>query len=297
MRRIRLGSRRSRLALVQAEMVARLLKSRYPDIEVEIVRVVAEGDEDQRTPQVEWGKGAFVRSLQLRCLSGEIDAAVHSLKDLPLDEPEGLVLASVPFRDDPRDALVSREMKNLWELRSGAKIGTSSERRVMQLKGLRPDLQVIELRGNIDTRIRKVMEHRIYDAAVVSYAALKRIGLDSLASEVFDVESMVPAPGQGAIAVECRRDDAELLEIFRSVEDSKARQEIEVERRVSRLLGGGCRVPVGVNANITDGRIKVVAACNVEGRLAKSTVEGPLDEIDLLVERLVSEMRGGVCGE
>ncbi len=292
MRRIRLGSRRSRLALVQAGMVARLLKSRYPDLEVEIVRAAVEGDEDQRISQFEWGKGAFVRSLQLRCLSGEIDAAIHSLKDLPLDEPEGLVLASVPLRDDPRDALVSREMKNLWELRSGAKIGTSSERRAMQLKGLRPDLEVVELRGNIDTRIRKVMEQRICDAAVVSYAALKRIGLDSLASEVFDVESIVPAPGQGAIAVECRKDVAELLEIFRSVEDCRARQEIEVEKRVSKLLGGGCRVPIGVNANITDGRIRVVATCDIKGKLVKSSVEGPLDEIDLLIERLVSEMRG-----
>jgi len=273
-------------------MVARLLKNRYPDLEVEIVGVAVEGDEDQRISQVEWGKGAFVRSLQLRCLSGEIDAAVHSMKDLPLDEPEGLVLASVPLRDDPRDALVSREKKNLWELGSGAKIGTSSERRAMQLKGLRPDLEVVELRGNIDTRIRKVLDQRIYDAAVVSYAALKRIGLDSLASEVFDVESIVPAPGQGAIAVECRKGDAELLEIFRSVEDFRARQEIEVEKRVSRLLGGGCRVPIGVNANITDVRIRIVAACDIKGRLVKSSVEGPLDEIDLLIEHLVSEMRG-----
>jgi len=278
--------------LVQAGMVARLLKNRYPDLEVEIVGVAVEGDEDQRISQVEWGKGAFVRSLQLRCLSGEIDAAVHSMKDLPLDEPEGLVLASVPLRDDPRDALVSREKKNLWELGSGAKIGTSSERRAMQLKGLRPDLEVVELRGNIDTRIRKVLDQRIYDAAVVSYAALKRIGLDSLASEVFDVESIVPAPGQGAIAVECRKGDAELLEIFRSVEDFRARQEIEVEKRVSRLLGGGCRVPIGVNANITDVRIRIVAACDIKGRLVKSSVEGPLDEIDLLIEHLVSEMRG-----
>ncbi len=278
--------------MVQAGMVARLLKNRYPDLEVEIVGVAVEGDEDQRISQVEWGKGAFVRSLQLRCLSGYIDAAVHSMKDLPIDEPGGLVLASVPLRDDPRDALVSREKKNLWELESGAKIGTSSERRAMQLKVLRTDLEIVELRGNIDTRIRKVLDQRIYDAAVISYAALKRIGLDSLASEVFDVESIVPAPGQGAIAVECRKDDAELLEIFRSVKDFRARQEIEVERRVSRLLGGGCRVPVGVNAKVTDGHIRIVAACDIKGRLVKSSVEGPLDEIDLLIEHLVSEMRG-----
>ncbi|MEM0375783.1 MAG: hydroxymethylbilane synthase [Nitrososphaerota archaeon] len=293
MRSVRLGTRRSRLAVMQAETVARLLQGRHPDVDVEIVKVVAEGDEDQPTRPGSWGKGAFVRTLQQKCLDGEIDAAVHSLKDLPLEEPNGLVLASVPLRDDPRDALVSRDRRSLHELRSGAKVGTSSERRAVQLRELRPDVEIVELRGNVDTRVRKVLEHNACDAAVISYAALKRLGLDHLASEVFDVDRLVPAPGQGAIAVECLAENAELVELFGTIEDRKARLEVEVERRVARLLGGGCRVPVGVNAMVADGRIRIVAVSTGDRGLRRSNVEGPLDSVDRLIDRIVKEMSGG----
>ncbi|MDJ0274415.1 MAG: hydroxymethylbilane synthase [Nitrososphaerota archaeon] len=293
MRSVRLGTRRSRLAVMQAETVARLLQGRHPDVDVEIVKVVAEGDEDQPTRPGSWGKGAFVRTLQQKCLDGEIDAAVHSLKDLPLEGPDGLVLASVPLRDDPRDALVSRDRRSLHELRSGAKVGTSSERRAVQLRELRPDVEIVELRGNVDTRVRKVLEHSACDAAVISYAALKRLGLDHLASEVFDVDRLVPAPGQGAIAVECLAENAELVELFGTIEDRKARLEVEVERRVARLLGGGCRVPVGVNAMVADGRIRIVAVSTGDRGLRRSNVEGPLDSVDRLIDRIVKEMSGG----
>lgn len=293
MRSVRLGTRRSRLAVMQAETVARLLQGRHPDVDVEIVKVVAEGDEDQPTRPGSWGKGAFVRTLQQKCLDGEIDAAVHSLKDLPLEGPDGLVLASVPLRDDPRDALVSRDRRSLHELRSGAKVGTSSERRAVQLRELRPDVEIVELRGNVDTRVRKVLEHNACDAAVISYAALKRLGLDHLASEVFDVDRLVPAPGQGAIAVECLAENAELVELFGTIEDRKARLEVEVERRVARLLGGGCRVPVGVNAMVADGRIRIVAVSTGDRGLRRSNVEGPLDSVDRLIDRIVKEMSGG----
>ncbi|GBC71401.1 Porphobilinogen deaminase [Candidatus Calditenuaceae archaeon HR02] len=287
-----MGTRRSRLAVIQAETVAALLKRSRSDIEVEIVKVAAEGDEDQNTTRDVWGKGAFVGSLQRKCVEGEIDAAVHSLKDLPLEEPGGLVLASVPLRDDPRDALITRDGRKLGELRVGAVIGTSSERRALQLKDLRRDLKIMELRGNVDTRVRKVLEFSVCDGAVVSYAALKRLGLGSLPSEVFDVERLVPAPGQGAIAVECRRDDEELVDLLRSIDDPEARFEVNIERRISKTLSGGCRVPVGVNARVDGSRVKVVATITKNGGVVRASIEGPGMTIETLIGDLVSRLRG-----
>ncbi|MEM0444083.1 MAG: hydroxymethylbilane synthase [Candidatus Caldarchaeum sp.] len=289
--RIRLGTRRSGLAVLQAEMVAEELRTMLPGIEVEIVKVAAEGDEDQAADPIIWGKGAFVRTLEQKCINGDIDASVHSLKDLPLDLPTGLTIAAIPFRHDPRDALVTKGGIKLSELKSGASIGTSSERRAFQIKFLRRDLRIVSMRGNVDTRVRKVLEHGECDGVILSYAALKRLGLDHLVSEVFDTELVVPAPGQGAVAIECRENDVGLIEVFKTIDDPKARLETEIERLIAKRLGGSCRQPVGVSAHVIDGRVKVTAASFMNGCFAKVSIKDDLSSLDELVRNVLHQLK------
>ncbi|MFH1646496.1 MAG: hydroxymethylbilane synthase [Chloroflexota bacterium] len=242
-RRIVIGSRGSQLALVQAESVAAGIREKNPGIEVGISRIVTRGDRERRIPLDRMaGIGVFVKELEEALLDGRIDLAVHSLKDMPAEIPAGLRLAAVIERADPRDVLVSRGEK-LAELASGARIGTGSLRRAVQLGAYRPDLEACGIRGNVDTRLRKVADGE-FDGIILAAAALQRLGRENRISEYLPVEHFLPAVGQGALAMETRQDDKEIIEIVVTLNHLPTWQSISGERAFLRTLGGGCRAPI-----------------------------------------------------
>ncbi|MEM0481419.1 MAG: hydroxymethylbilane synthase [Nitrososphaerota archaeon] len=251
---IRVGCRRSRLAINQTESVVETLRSISPGLRFEIVPIATEGDEDFKEGRPKKGKDAFVKAIEVRLLEGEIDFAVHSMKDMPAKLPKGLIIAAVPPREDPRDVLISRQGKRLSELPEGARVGTSSIRRKVQLLSIRPDLHIVEIRGNVDTRIRKLSELNL-DAIVLAFAGLKRLGLADLVSEFLPVQSVLPAPGQGALAVEAMEDDANILQVLERIDHRETRICVEAERAFMARIGGGCDIPVAAYARIEDGRL------------------------------------------
>ncbi|MHB9028218.1 MAG: hydroxymethylbilane synthase [Candidatus Latescibacterota bacterium] len=254
--RIILGARGSALALTQAELIRRMLRERNPDLEVEISVLKTEGDIDRSSPLSSFGgRGAFVRTIEDALLRGEIDIAVHSLKDLPSQLPEGLVLGAAPVREDPRDALVSESGVDFQSLEPGSVIATGSIRRRIQLGALRPDLSFCDIRGNIETRIRKVGSDGI-KGAVLAYAGLKRLGIDTKATQVFSPEEALPAPCQGALGLECRAGDERTLGLLREIENHEIRACVDVERAFIAALGLGCHAPVAALAVMDNGSIR-----------------------------------------
>lgn len=261
---IRLGSRGSALALWQTEHVAACLRASYPDLTVETVVFRTRGDrfQDRPLPSI-GGKGLFTLELEESLRAGGIDGAVHSLKDLPVADPPGLALGAVPVRGDVTDALVVRDQpeeiakpgesdgsgapvarRHLAVLPQGAAVGTGSRRRAAQLMAKRPDLRIVGIRGNVDTRVRKALDPAgPYDAVALATAGLQRLGLDTLISMTLPYEVMLPAPGQGALAVQCRR-DAKWMALFGAIDDLSTRAAVTAERAFLAGLGGGCRAPV-----------------------------------------------------
>jgi hydroxymethylbilane synthase len=245
---ILIGSRASALALVQAEAVRAALSLRYPERAFRIVHIRTEGDKVQSRSLVEiGGKGVFVKEIEEALSRQEVDLAVHSCKDLPTEQPAGLMLGAFPVRADPRDVLVSKPGCRLAGLPAGARIGTGSLRRAAQLRALRPDLVLADIRGNVDTRLRKLDEGQ-YDAIVLAAAGLLRLGLEARVSEYFDPQVVLPAPGQGALALEVREDGAEVRALIGALDDPATRQAVGAERAFLRGLGGGCDVPIGAHA-------------------------------------------------
>ncbi|MBL1217988.1 MAG: hydroxymethylbilane synthase [Planctomycetes bacterium] len=250
---IRIGTRASALARWQTDYVGRLLSTQYPTRRIEIQVFSTRGDEvlDQPLPEV-GGKGLFTAELEAALRSGAIDLAVHSLKDLPVDDSPGLVVGAVPVRVDPSDVLVSRSRYTLRSLPDGATVGTSSVRRGAQLRYTRPDLKLHDIRGNIDTRLRKALDpNGPYDAVLLAHAGLERLELTEHISEVLDLEIMLPAPGQGALSIQCR-DEAEALSLLAPIEHAETRLAVEAERAFLARLGGGCSVPIGALAGIIE---------------------------------------------
>ncbi len=247
---IRLGTRASALARQQSRQVADLLTSGRPGLEVELVPVTTQGDRELTKPLPEiGGKGLFTQELEQALREGSIDLAVHSLKDLPIDDSPGLTIGAMPTRADARDALISRHKLRLADLPPNPRIGTSSLRRQAQILLARPDAQVVPLRGNVDTRLSKAMTEK-YDAIVLALAGLDRLGLLDRATQVLDYEVMLPAPGQGALAVQCRADDNEILAILAEIHDPNTWAAVTAERAFLRELGGGCRAPVAAYAEV-----------------------------------------------
>jgi hydroxymethylbilane synthase len=256
-RGLTVGTRGSRLALHQTQLVIDLLRIRHLSGAFDIREVRTEGDRRVDEPLSKiGGQGVFVKELEAALLRNEIDVAVHSLKDVPAELGAGLVLAAFPQRADPRDALVTRDGTRLADLPSGARIGTGSERRAVQLRALRSDVRPQEIRGNVDTRVRKVDEGQ-YEAAVLAVAGLERLGLRHRAAEVFEAEVMLPAVGQGALVVEARADDDEALELLRAIDDTNTRVACEAERAFLARLGGGCRLPFGALAEIEGDTLRI----------------------------------------
>src|SRR5271169_5267482 len=234
------------MAIAQSRQVADMITERTGR-PVEIVGVTTLGDVSRAQLTQIGGTGVFVSALREALLGGEVDLAVHSLKDLPAGAAPGIALAAVPPRDDPRDALVARDGAKLADLPAGARIGTGSPRRAAQLRALRGDLTCVPIRGNAGTRLAKVRDGEL-DAVVLAYAGLARIGHTDLASEIFEPDSMVPSPGQGALAVECRADDAELTGLLATIDHQQSRAAVTAERGLLAALEAGCSAPVGAYA-------------------------------------------------
>jgi len=256
---VTLGTRGSALARAQATLVESALRSAWPRLEVETKALVTAGDrtqvEGRPLPEI-GGKGLFTEELERALLEGEIHLAVHSLKDLPTEDGAGVAVGAVCGREDPSDCLVARDGLSLSELPKGAVVGTSSLRRAAQLRAVRPDLDVRSIRGNVDTRIRKVREGE-YDAVLLASAGVRRLGFEDEVSEWLSAEIMLPAPGQGALAVQCMAGDEPVLELLAPLDDAVAHAETAAERTFLRALGGGCAAPVAARAVAEGGSVRM----------------------------------------
>jgi hydroxymethylbilane synthase len=260
---LRIGSRGSRLALWQAEHIRERL-SREGKIRSEIVVIKTSGDKFQTAGVTQLsgevgGKGIFIKEIEDALLDSRVDVAVHSLKDVPTETPGGLCIAAVTKREDPRDCLISRHGETLVSLSQGARVGTSSLRRQSQLRHYRPDLRVADLRGNVDTRMRK-LEAGEFDAILVAKAGLDRLGLSAKMTEVIPPDVILPAVGQGALAVESRESDTALRETLCAFDDEETRAAVTAERALLAELEGGCQVPLGAWARQEDGLLRLDAA-------------------------------------
>ena len=276
-----IGTRGSRLALVQAHSVARDLEAGHDDLAVQVRVLTTKGDANRDASLDTFGgEGVFVKELERALVSGEIDAAAHSLKDLPTSLPGGLTIASVPERVDVRDALISRDGAGLDDLPSGACVATGSPRRRAQLQHYRPDLRFTGIRGNIDTRLRKLEEPDGPDAIVLAVAGLQRLGWMDRISEVLTPDVCMPAVGQAALAIETREDDQPTLEAARRIEDLAARQAVTAERSFLRRIGGGCHTPVGAWGRIEEGclALDAVLAADDGGWLVRQSLRGQPEE-------------------
>ena len=254
---ITIGTRGSQLALWQAEYVKKCLNSHFSDLEISLQIIKTTGDKIQNRALIGLGKGVFTREIEFALLDGSIDLAVHSMKDLPTKLPDGLCIGAILSREDPRDVLVSASGLSLEELPEKAQIGTTSPRRRAQLIFLRPDLTVVGTRGNLDTRLRKLRETDL-DGLILAAAGIKRLVGEETITEYFEVDKMVPAPGQGALGIEIREDDTEIRELLRPINDGDAELTVATERAVLTGLGGGCQVPIGVYASIKEGDLTIV---------------------------------------
>jgi hydroxymethylbilane synthase len=286
---LKVGTRRSLMAMTQTGQVAEMITSRT-GLATELTGVTTFGDVSRAELATIGGTGVFVNGLRERLLAGEVDLAVHSLKDLPTAQPEGIVLAAVPPRDDPRDALAARGRAKLADLPTGARVGTGSPRRIGQLRSLRHDLDCVPIRGNADSRLAKVASGEL-DAVVLAYAGLARIGRQDTVTQIFEPDEMLPAPGQGALAVECRADDAELIELLATVDDTASRAAAAAERSVLAALEAGCSAPVGAYAAGKDVLHVEAVVLAVDGsgavRLSRS---GPVAAAEQIGRELAAEM-------
>lgn len=252
------ATRPSALARWQTQWVIRALQNIYPNLECEEKVITTQGDKilDKPLPEI-GGKGLFTQELESELLNWDIHCAVHSLKDLPVENPAGLTVGCIPARADVRDALISANGYTLATLPNGASVGTSSLRRAAQILSLRPDLRIQSLRGNIDTRLRKALDGQ-YDAIILAGAGLTRLGLDSHVTEWLSLDVMLPAPGQGALAIQCRADDEVTLTLLSKLKDQATRKAVTAERAFLQGLGGGCAVPVAAFATVESQTSKVI---------------------------------------
>lgn len=256
-KKIIIGSRGSILAMAQSEMIKSRLEKNFPHITFEIKKIVTSGDKDLVS---NWSnsdkslKSFFTKEIEVELLNGTIDLAVHSMKDMPAVSPAGLICGAIPDREDPRDVLVSRDGKKISELSDEAIVGTSSLRRVQNLIELRHDLEIHQLRGNIHTRLKKLDEGQ-YDAIILAAAGLKRVGLESRITQFLDPHRFYPAPAQGALYIQCRENDTEILEILKSIHNEEVAKVVAIEREFSRIFDGGCHTPMGCYSEVVGDEI------------------------------------------
>ncbi len=298
---IRIGTRGSPLAKWQAEWVAERLRGLHPRLVVELVEIKTQGDRDRNSPLAAiGGVGLFTKEIQRSVQSGSVDVAIHSLKDLPTEGPADLILAAVPVREDVADALIAPRLQTLAGLPPGARLGTGSPRRRAQLLFLRPDVEVVTLRGNVETRLNQALEGRL-DGVVLAWAGLRRLGLERHVTQRLEPPAFLPAVGQGALAIECRRDDSPVQALLEPLDDSAARRGVEAERALLAALEGGCTLPLAAWARDVDcdgpepGRLMLAldaAVYDPDGRdRVVVALYGPLDAPQDLGRRAARALR------
>jgi len=290
--RIRIGTRGSKLALWQANHVKGLLESAHPGLEAELVTITTTGDRVQDRSLLEMGgKGAFVKEIEEALLTETIDLAVHSMKDVPVELPEGLHLPVVCKREDPRDAFLSVKYAHPREMPAGGRIGSSSLRRKCQLMSRFPELEVAEIRGNVDTRLRK-LEEGDFDAIVLAAAGLRRLGWADRITTLLDPADSLPAMGQGTIGIECREGDEATLGRIRAIEDAETAVRTRAEWALNRRMQGGCEVPMGGFAELDSDRLRVRGLVGEPdgSRLIEKSVEGPAEEAERLGTELAEQL-------
>lgn len=296
---LRIATRKSALALWQANHVQALLREAHPGIEIELVKIVTEGDRilDRPLSQI-GGKGLFLKELERSMLNGNSDLAVHSMKDVPASMADGLVLDAVLPRANPYDALVSRDNRLLADLPAGSNVGTSSLRRKSQLLALRPDLKVTDLRGNVDTRLRKLDEGQ-YDAIILACAGLQRLGLGDRISETLQLPDWLPASTQGIIGLQCRQDDEHTRSLIKPLADSDTMVVASAERAVAQVLEATCQVPLAVHAVLADGRVKLKSmVSSPDGKQSvEAEGEAPAAEAVALGERAAADLLKNGAGK
>ena len=272
-----IGSRGSILALAQASLVKNSLEANYPDLTFEIKEIVTSGDKDLKS---NWEnsnaslKSFFTKEIEQELLDGQIDIAVHSMKDMPAVSPKGLICGAIPDREDARDVLISKN-GFLVTLPQGAKIGTSSLRRVMNLKAIRPDFEIKHLRGNIHTRLKK-LETEDYDAIILAAAGLKRTGMADKITEYLSGEAFPPAPAQGVLYIQCRENDEEIKGILKSIHNEDIAKIVEIEREFSKIFDGGCHTPMGCYSQVDEDKIKFIGAYSHDGKQIRVVIEDDL---------------------
>ena len=289
---LKIATRQSPLALWQANYVKDRLQQLYPDLIVELVPMVTKGDVILDSPLAKiGGKGLFVKELENALLNKEADIAVHSMKDVPMQFPEGLGLAVICKREDPRDAFVSNSYRTFAELPQGAVVGTSSLRRQCQLKALRPDLDIRSLRGNVGTRLSK-LDNGGYDAIILASAGLIRLGLADRIASFIEVEQSLPAAGQGAVGIECRTDDVQVKQLLAPLADAETTCCVLAERAMNNHLQGGCQVPIGGYAVLQQGQLYLRAlAGNVDGsQIIRAEGKSAVKNADVLGVQIAEQL-------
>ncbi len=289
---LRIATRKSPLALWQAEFVKHALESVHPDLEVQLIPMVTQGDIILDTPLAKvGGKGLFVKELEQALLENRADIAVHSMKDVPVEFPEGLGLTTICKREDPRDAFVSNHYPDLKSLPIGAVVGTSSLRRQSQLRALRPDLIIKDLRGNVGTRLSK-LDNDEYDAIILATAGLKRLNLTHRITEKINIEDILPAVGQGAVGIECRLDDHHTHKLLEPLADLETTHRVLCERAMNNHLQGGCQVPIGSYAEIKDGKLHLRALVGEPdgSQIIRGEISGTFDQAENIGIQLAAQL-------
>ena len=289
---LKIATRQSPLALWQANYVKDRLQQLYPDLTIELVPMVTKGDVILDSPLAKiGGKGLFVKELENALLTKEADIAVHSMKDVPMQFPEGLGLAVICQREDPRDAFVSHAYRTFAELPQGAVVGTSSLRRQCQLKALRPDLDIRSLRGNVGTRLSK-LDNGDYDAIILASAGLIRLGLADRIASFIDVEQSLPAAGQGAVGIECRTDDMQVQTLLAPLADAETTYCVRAERAMNNHLQGGCQVPIGGYALLQQGQLYLRALVgDIDGsRIIRAEGKSAVENAEVLGVKIAEQL-------
>lgn len=289
---LRIATRKSALALWQAEYVKAQLEKFHPNLVVDLVPMTTKGDIILDTPLAKvGGKGLFVKELEVAMLEGRADIAVHSMKDVPVEFPEGLGLSVICPREDPRDAFVSNTYQALSDLPEGAIVGTSSLRRQCQLKAMRPDLEIRDLRGNVNTRLQK-LDNGEYDAIILAAAGLLRLEMPNRIAQFIEPEVMLPANGQGAVGIECRLNDERIVSLLAPLEDKTTRIRVLAERAMNRKLQGGCQVPIGSYATIDNQQLFLRGLVgSIDGNnILRADISGGIEQAEVLGEQLADQL-------
>jgi hydroxymethylbilane synthase len=292
MKTLKIATRKSPLALWQAEYVKSKLAHHYPDLTIELVKMTTKGDQILNSPLSKiGGKGLFIKELEIGMLEGEADIAVHSMKDVPYEIPESFELGAILKRENPFDAFVSNHFDSIEDLPQNAKVGTCSMRRIVQLKALRPDLEILDLRGNVNTRLQK-LDNGDFDAIILACAGLIRLGFESRIKQQISAEQSLPAVGQGAVGIETRKNDTQVLTLIKPLIDIETTYRINAERAMNARLEGGCSVPIAGYSTIDNKQITLSGLVgNVDsGVILKHQVSGNIDDAEILGTQLADKL-------